>query len=147
MKRVSQTSNCFIVIPISLLEITRELISRFTDAAFAGDVRKLKEMLDAGVPVDSVYKGGCTALQCAAMYNRTDVTKLLLSRGADVDKQSGDDQSTALHKAALYERTDVIKVLLKHGASKDIKNRNGNTPIDDARGRYNKIAVSLLKQH
>ena len=139
--------SCFIVIPISLLEITHELIKRFIDAAFAGDVSKLKEMLDVGVPVDSVYEGGCTALQCAAMYKRTEVTELLLSRGADVNKQSGDDHSTALHKAALNDSTDVIKVLLKHGASKNIKNRNDNTPIDDARRRYNKTAVSLLERH
>ena len=156
MKRVSQTSNCFIVIPISLLEITGELIDRFTGAAFDGDVSKLKEMLDVGVPVDSVYEGGCTALQCAAMYNKTDVTKLLLSRGADVNKQSGRHRQTALHKAALSNSTDVIEVLLKHDASTNIKDRLGHTPIDLARSknnqaavrrRYNKTAFSLLKQH
>ena len=139
--------SCFIVIPISLLEITHELIKRFIDAAFAGDVSKLEEMLDVGVPVDSVYEGGCTALQCAAMYKRTEVTELLLSRGADVNKQSVDDHSTALHWAAFKNSTDVIEVLLKHGASTNIKDRFGDTPIDLARSKNNEAAVRLLERH
>ena len=84
--RISQTSNCFIVISISLLEITRKLIFRFTKAALKGDVSKVKQMLDVGVPVDSEDGGGMTALRWAAWHNRTDATELLLSRGADVNK-------------------------------------------------------------
>ena len=52
--RVSQTSNCFISVSISLLEIDDTLLSRFTSAAARGDVSSVNEMLDAGVPVDSV---------------------------------------------------------------------------------------------
>ena len=75
------------------------------------------ELLDAGVPVDSVDWDGDTALRSAAYENRTDVTRVLLKKGADVDKRSGDDHETALHIAAMFNKTDVIELLLKHGAS------------------------------
>ena len=139
--------SCFIVIPISLLEITGELIDRFTDAAIDGDVSEVKEMLDVGVPVDSVDVVGRTALQWAVVYHKTDVTQLLLSRGADVNKRSGLHRQTALHKAASNNSTDVIEVLLKHGASTNIKDRNGRTPIDVARAMNREVAVRLLERH
>ena len=139
--------SCFIVIPISLLEITGELIDRFTDAAIDGDVSEVKEMLDLGVPVDSEDEIGLTALQLAVVYHKTDVTQLLLSRGADVNKRSGLHHQTALHKAASNNSTDVIEVLLKHGASTNIKDRYGDTPIDLARLVNNKAAVRLLERH
>ena len=104
-------------------------------------------MLDVGVPVDSEDQFGSTALRWAAAMNRTDVTELLLSRGADVNKQSGGAHYTALHQAASNNRTDAIEVLLKHGASTNIKDGRGSTPIDLARLENNKTAVRLLERH
>ena len=89
-------------------------------------------MIDVGVPVDSEDRFGWAALQRAAEKNRTDVTESLLSRGADVNKRSGDIHSTALHVAARFNSTDAIEVLLMHGASTNIKDRKGKRPIDDA---------------
>ena len=145
--RIPQTWNCFIVISIFLLAIDDQLIDRFTDAAFDGDFSLLKELLDNGMPVDREYAFFGTVLICAAMKNRTDVTLLLLDRGADVNKRSGVFQSTALHEAARYNSTDVIKVLLKHSASTNIKNRLGSKPIDVARANNNEAAVRLLEWH
>ena len=78
--------------------------------------------------------------------NRTDVTELLLSRGADLNKRSGDIHSTALHVAARFNSTDAIEVLLMHGASTNIKDRKGKRPIDDARCNNSKAAVRLLER-
>ena len=104
-------------------------------------------MIDVGVPVDSEDGWGRTAPQWAALKNRTDVTEFLLSRGADVNKRSGDDHATALHWAASSNSTDVIELLLKHGASPNIKNSRGRTPIDYARDWDSKAAVRLLERH
>lgn len=82
-----------------------------------------------------------------ARINKTDVIQFLLERGADLDKQAGDDRRTALHEAAHCNSTDVIEELLKHGASTKIEDRHGNTPIDLARQRNYKAAVSLLERH
>ena len=123
VKWVSQTSNCFIVTSISLLEIDKELIFRFTLTARDDDVSLLNELLDEGVPVDSVDMFGDTTLKGVARINKTDVIQVLLKRGADLDKQIGADRRTALHQAAEYNSTDVIEVLLKHGASTKIEDR------------------------
>ena len=147
VKWVSQTSNYFIVTSISLLEIDKELIFRFTLAARDGDVSLLNELLDDGVPVDSVDIFDDTALKGVARINKTDVIQVLLERGADLDKQTGVYRRTALHHAAEYNSTDVIEVLLKHGASTKIEDRHGNTPFDLARQENNKAAVSLLERH
>ena len=104
-------------------------------------------MLDVGMPVDSVGWNGITALKSAARMNRTGVIRLLLNRGADVDKQSGNYNSTALHTAAFNNSTGVIEVLLKHGASTNIKDSDGITPVDLARQRNNEAAVSLLERY
>ena len=105
------------------------------------------ELLDAGVPVDSVDGDGDTALRSAAYENRIYVTRVLLKRGADVDKRSGDDHETALHIAAMFNNTDVIELLLKHGASTKIEDRFGNTPMDLAREQNSEALMRLLERH
>ena len=107
----------------------------------------LKELLDVGVPIDSVDRYGGTALERAVWMNRTDVIRFLCESGADVNKRSGCLQSTALHTAAWQNHTDIIEVLLKHGASTNIKASLGRTPIDEARDRNNEAAVRLLERH
>ena len=104
-------------------------------------------MLDEGVPVDIVDgAGGLTALQCAAMNNRTDVMHELLQRGADVNKRDRYDGLTALHYSAMYNNIDAIRLLLENGASTTIKDNEGRTPIDVAREYNHQEAVLLLQQ-
>ena len=103
-------------------------------------------MLDGGMPFDSVDWYGRTALQSAAMYNRTDVMHELLQRKADVNKRNRYDGLTALHWSAMNDRTDAIRLLLENGASTTIKDKKGRTPIDFAR-EYNDQEAVLLLQH
>ena len=132
---------------ISLLDSNYRVILHFFDGARDGNVSKVIDMLNDGVPVDNVDGVGTTALRCAAYKNRTDVTRILLQRGADVNKRSGWYLETALHTAVRLNNTDVIEVLLKHGASTKIKNRDSRTPFDLARDQNNKETVRLLKRH
>ena len=106
----------------------------------------MRELLHAGVPVD-IEEYARTTIQWAAWKNSTDVTELLLIRGANVNKRSCSYHLTALYWAAWYNSTDVIEVLLKHRASTSIKDGEGRTPIDDARGWNKETAVRLLERH
>ena len=117
------------------------------DAVEDGDVSKVVEMVEAGMPVDITDREyGFTALSAAAFNNRTDVVRCLLDKGADVNKQDRWGE-TALHVASIHNNTDVMRMLLQHGAIKDIKDKHGLTPIDYAHSRNNKEAVDLLEQY
>lgn len=51
-------------------------------AALKGDVEAVKSFLDRGSPIDATDENGRTALEAAAARGRSNVVKLLLSRGA-----------------------------------------------------------------
>lgn len=104
-------------------------------------------MLNARMPVDSVDEFGFTALMRAAIYNRTDVIRVLLQRGADVNRRSVIDGSTAIHRAALNNSTDVIRILMQHGATAKVQDNHGRTPVGLARIWNYEEAVRIMKQY
>ena len=136
----------FFLTVLSFIEIDPELVQSFIHAAWYGDVSKVVDMVEAGMPVDILDEDGWTALMTAACNNRTDVVRYLLANGANVNKQNRFGE-TALHDASINNHTDVISVLLQHGASRDIKSNDGRTPIDYARVWNQKEAVDLLEQY
>lgn len=63
------------------------------DAALAGSTDKVRQLLDAGTPVDSkAPRHGQTPLLIAAWRGRLEVVRLLVERGADVNAK---EESTA----------------------------------------------------
>ena len=81
----------------------------------------------------------------AAQYNRTDVIRLLLQNGVDVNRRNLSG-NTAVHWAAGWNKPEAIALLVKHGASINIKNNVGDKPIDDARENKSEAAVLILEQ-
>jgi outer membrane protein assembly factor BamB len=65
----------------------RALDDQLIEAAFMSDIGTVRKSLDAGADVNALDAYGKTALMLAAesvaMYNKTDIIKLLLDRGAD----------------------------------------------------------------
>ena len=76
---------------------------------------------------------GCTALHWATLFNRTDVIKLLLHEGADVNRQTDGCKETPLHRAARDNKTEAVRLLLDNGADINLKNSENKTPLDVAR--------------
>ena len=137
---VSQLSNCF-DLTVSSIEI-----DRFHIAAMKGDVSTGEEALRAGVPVDIVVDGlDRTALMVAALYSRTNVIRLLLQNGADVNRQDGWD-NTAVHWATKQNNPEVVAMFVENGASIHIRNNQGYQPIDLARQNNSVVAVRILQQ-
>ena len=115
------------------------------NAAGNGDVSKVAEMLEAGMPVD-IEDEYTTALHKAAEYNRTDVVRCLLDNGASVNKKDSRGR-TALHSARFMDSIDVMRMLLQRGATKDI-HHSGDALIDDALWwNDSKEAADLLEQY
>ncbi|CAL5190584.1 unnamed protein product [Lathyrus oleraceus] len=80
-----------------------------------GDLEAINELLDDGCDVNFRDIDGRSALHIAACQGRTDVVRLLIQRGAEVDPQ---DRwcSTPLADALYYKNHDVVKLLEHHGA-------------------------------
>ena len=129
------------------IAINRTLVKGFIRAVLDGDVNKVVDIVDAGMPVDIDVKFHGRALECAAANNRTDVVRFLLQRGANINIQDPNGW-TVLHHASYSNSTDVFRLLLQHGASRDVKcYYKSHTPIDVARGLSHEEAVRLLTQY
>jgi ankyrin repeat protein len=68
-------------------------------------------------------------LHSAVARNHYEISKLLISKGADVNgKQQGG--FTPLHEAAQNGNLRIATLLLNSGAKLNIKNEDGKTPLD-----------------
>ena len=76
-------------------------------AASAGDVAKVKALLDQGVDVNAANSYGGTALTFAARRGNAEMVKLLLERGADPNRGvSGSDFDVRGRILSIYEASD-----------------------------------------
>ena len=110
-----------------------------------GDVRKF---LDSGVPVDSIGNGarGYTPLHMAAVKGHYDICKLLIDRGATVDKANCNG-FTALHMAGNYGHHDICQLLIDRGATVDRADSDGSTALHIAAEFGHSDIVTLLLEH
>ena len=116
----------------------------------------VRVLLDAGVPIESTdgvwYHDGDTALISAAMKSHSNIVRLLLDKGANVETKNQYGRSAilqALHIHHLQERRiklqlETIKLLINTGANVNTKSENGMTPLHRAAMIENLRAVDLL---
>ena len=77
-----------------------------------------------------------------------DALRLLLDKGADVHKASNGNR-TPLHQASYTGHIDVVRLLLANGANADldVKDKDGDTPVADAKRWGRNAVVALLEEH
>jgi len=83
---------------------------------------------------------GETPLMLAAINNQLELAKLLIDRGADVNRQGW----TPLHYAATRGHREMMRLLLDHDAYIDSESANGTTPLMLAAYGAPPLAVKLL---
>ena len=83
---------------------------QFLDAAIAGDVPTIKNLLEKGVDIHAQdhSHGTSSALQLAAQHGNEGTVRLLLFEGADVHAEDRDG-ATALHRAAISGREQLYE--------------------------------------
>lgn len=102
-------------------------------AAWAGDARSARLLLDAGAEVSPRAKRfwAClTPLHAALQQGHREVVAALLDHGADVDAfaaEPGQYRPTPLHVAARWGTHEDVILLLDHGADP-----NGGSPVADS---------------
>jgi len=79
--------------------------------------------------------GGSSPLITACVFGKTEIAKLFIDAGADLNQQNNDG-STALIAAAFFCRTEIVKMLLAKGANKNIKNKYGSTAYESVASSF-----------
>lgn len=76
------------------------------------------------------------AYSAVRLRDRTEAEKMLkffLSRGVEIDSLDGLARSTALHLAVSVNEPQEVALLLAYGARTDLKDEQGQTPLELAR--------------
>lgn len=116
-------------------------------ASANGDISAVNKALGSGADLealDSQFR--LSPLGWAAISGKSNVVKLLLEKGANVNAKGGDG-STALHSAAFLGHVEAVKLLLANGADKTIKKDDGMTALDVTQVDWGltEFVVGLLK--
>ena len=101
-------------------------------AAYHGDLNKVKELLQKGVKPDERDSFGGTALHAAMFQKNMQIVKLLLQNGFNVNAQGTQNGYTPLHDAVWANNLEAIKLLLGEGAKTNLKGKDGLTPYGKA---------------
>lgn len=92
--------------------------SSLMDAAYAGKLATLQDLLFKGADVDSVDKNGISALGYAVLGNQLKAAKVLIEAGATVDKVSNMAKTPLMFSISNANCTAMIHLLIYHGAEK-----------------------------
>lgn len=112
-------------------------------AVIAGDREEVQRLLRAGVPIDSSYALGDTALLKAVWHGRMDVVNDLIKYAPAINHRNKDG-CTPLYYATVKGYGTIAATLLDHGAIIDLADRDGRTPLMAATWNGHTEIVRLL---
>jgi hypothetical protein len=108
------------ILTLALLVISFSRADDLTDDLLAatrkGDLAQVKALLDKGASVNSKTPYGQTPLFFACDRGYTDIVKLLVDRGADVNVEDTFYHANPISWAARKNHNDIVLLLLDHGA-------------------------------
>ena len=93
--------------------------------------KKVQEEIAAGYDVNARYAYNVTPLIDATMFGKTEIVKILIDAGAEIDLVDNSG-STALHESAIMGELAIAKILIEAGAAIDKKNQYNATPLHAA---------------
>lgn len=116
------------------------------------NTKVVQMLLDFGVDIEQEGRYGGAALYNAICHD-TNIVKLLIKHGANVNKRLSEDRATPLIKATkCFENgsianTEHIKILLKYGADINAKDVNGITALKMAEMQNDQSTINLLRSY
>lgn len=102
--------------------------SPFHQAAFMGDIEKLKELTASTKDLDAYQQYGLTPLHCAILGENLDAVEFLLQAGARIDVLTPRGHS-ALHFAALTGKRELLELCVESGLDLNKPESTGYTPL------------------
>lgn len=109
------------------------------EAAVQGDIEVVRQHINAGSNLNEMESsGGSSPLITAATFGKTEVARVLIDAGADVNFKNKEG-STALHAAAFFCNTGIVEILLDNGADINIRNKAGSTALQSVEGPFEEV--------
>ena len=96
------------------------------------------------IDVNAMNNEGVTALMCASSQGHTEIVRMLLEKGAEVNAPNVHDGETALMAASESGRAEVVSLLLENGANLNATNDDGETALMIASKNGRADVLSLL---
>lgn len=111
------------------MTIKADLDGQLLKAASQGNSSEIERLIKGGANVNTKDQfTGASVLHHALSSHNPNITKLLLSFGANPD-EADDFGEAALIRAVLANQHGVVRVLLENKADVNIKDRKGNTAL------------------
>lgn len=107
-------------------KITEELC----EASQAGNLEKCMQLIKAGCAVNDLDSSGHSALHYACSKGFSDITRLLIEFGADINGYL--TGVVAIEVAARYSQMHIIQILMEFGANIDEKGSTGRCALISA---------------
>jgi ankyrin repeat protein len=136
-------------------EIARLLIDRgarldLFEASATGTQERVEQLLQKDPEaVNSYSPDGWTALHLAVFFGRVNIVHFLLSKGANIDAPSRNDQLvTPLHSALANPHNSAVgQLLIGAGANVNVRQSQGYTPLHYAAANGLDLVVRSLLAH
>ena len=113
-------------------------------AAENGQLEAIKYLVERGADFHLGNSGGEIPLTRAASKDHQEVVLYLISKGEDINYQESNYGMTPLLHAVSYGDVSYIRQLISNGADKDVRDKNGNTPMTLAAFSHQPAAIRYL---
>lgn len=130
--------------PPTLPSAATQAPPRLIAATLVGDFSTIQSLLQSGTDPNLTHHSN-TALTYAARDGLTDIARLLIDQGADIDWIDSEGV-TPLILAAFKNHPDIVELLLDQGADTTVKDQWGRTALDYALRRGEEDAIAGLLQ-
>lgn len=108
-------------------------------AVVTGNLEAVQMHIAAGTDINTKDPfGGSSPLISAAVFGKSEIAKVLIDAGADINFQNNEG-STALHTAAFFCRPEIVKMLLAKNANRTLKNKYNSTAYENVAGSFSDV--------
>jgi uncharacterized protein len=117
-------------------------------AAANRNIEAIHHLLRNGATTEIKYGGNpphLTALGWAAGYGYTDVARVLIDHGANVNAKDDDGTTLLMHIMVRKPTADVVRLLLENGADPDATAHNGVTALMIATHKGHEDIANVLR--
>ncbi|MFC1478069.1 ankyrin repeat domain-containing protein [Candidatus Margulisiibacteriota bacterium] len=123
------TQREFVKSRLNITEYVEEADRDLLYAVEKGRAEEVKQALAKGADVNAMTRLGKTALILAAKMQNTEIVKILIEAGADLNTKGVLFSYTALGLAIWERYYEIAKLLIEAGASLNIKDEDGITEL------------------